>query len=50
LFGVALVENLNKAVCDIRLGTAQDMERTLKRRLLKKARYRCLPGLPLEIN
>ncbi|MFU8770220.1 MAG: lactate racemase domain-containing protein, partial [Desulfotignum sp.] len=46
LFGVALVENQNQAVCDICIGTAEEME-PLERRLLKTARS-CLPGLPLE--
>ncbi len=46
LFGVAVVENQNKAICDIRLGTAQDMEH-IETRLLEKA-YHCLPGLPLD--
>ena len=46
LFGVAVVENQNKAICDIRLGTAQDMAH-IETRLLKKAYY-CLPGLPID--
>ena len=46
LFGVAVVENQDKAICDIRLGTAQNMER-IETRLLKKA-YQGLPGIPLE--
>jgi hypothetical protein len=46
LFGVALVENQNQAVCDICIGTAEEME-PLERRLLKTARN-CLPGLPLD--
>ena len=46
LFGVAMVENQNRAVCEIRLGTALEME-AVETRLLKKA-YACLPGLPLD--
>jgi hypothetical protein len=46
LFGVALVENQNQAVCDICLGTAEEME-SLEQRLLKTARA-CLPALPLD--
>jgi hypothetical protein len=46
LFGVALVENQNHAVCEICLGTAREME-ALERRLLKTART-CLPRLPLD--
>jgi hypothetical protein len=46
LFGVALVENQNQAVCDICLGPAEEME-PLERRLLKTARS-CLPGLPID--
>jgi hypothetical protein len=46
LLGVALVENSNHEVCEIRLGTAEEME-SLERRLLKTART-CLPGLPLD--
>ncbi|MDZ7666258.1 MAG: lactate racemase domain-containing protein [Desulfotignum sp.] len=46
LFGVALVENRHHAVCEICLGTAQEME-PLERRLLKTART-CLPALPMD--
>lgn len=46
LFGVALVENQNQAICEICLGTAQEME-ALERGLLKTART-CLPKLPLD--
>ncbi len=46
LFGVAVVENQNHAICEIRMGIAGEME-TAEIGLLEKAR-RCLPGLPLD--
>jgi hypothetical protein len=46
LFGVALVENRHHEICELSLGTAEEME-PLERRLLKTART-CLPALPLE--
>jgi len=46
LFGVALVENRHHEICELCLGTAEEME-PLERRLLKTARN-CLPGLPLD--
>ena len=46
LLGVALVENRHHEICEIRLGTAEEME-PLERDLLKTARA-CLPALPLD--
>ncbi len=46
LLGVALVENRYHGICEIRLGTAEEME-PLERGLLETART-CLPALPLE--
>jgi hypothetical protein len=46
LFGVALVENRHHEICELSLGTAEEME-PLERRLLKTART-CLPALPLD--
>ena len=46
LFGVALVENRHHEICDLCLGTAEEME-PLERRLLKTART-CLPALPMD--
>lgn len=46
LLGVALVENRHHEICELRLGTAEEME-PLERRLLATARA-CLPALPLD--
>lgn len=46
LFGVALVENRHHEICELSLGTAEEME-PLERRLLKTGRT-CLPALPLD--